>query len=220
MRRHELAALINYTATGPAFTNEDIRARLDRAIAAGCGTFTVSSSSVKFASLLGRGEEITIGALTGGFPHGRLPIPVKALDAREAVRRGADSLAVQVNIGGFKECSPDYLDKEVKDAVAAADGRPVSAVLESGYLNDDQMVKAALIAVEAGAGWIQIGTGYGPTNPTPADVSNLRSALPETVRIAVSGGIQSVEQADALVSAGAERLGVDDAENLLERAEN
>ncbi|WP_028708759.1 deoxyribose-phosphate aldolase [Propionicicella superfundia] len=211
----EFAGLVDHAVLAPDVTNEGVRAAYRFTAEAGCGSLVVNGSNVKFASILARGTGVRVGAVVGGFPLGRVPTSVKAFEAAEAVRFGADELTVMMNIGAFLECSPDYLLKEVGDAVRIADGRTVKVTLETGYLTDQQKLRAALICADAGAGFVVTSTGFGPTAATPQDVALLRDGLPAEVEVEAAGDIRTWAEAKALLDAGAARLTTPSAAELL-----
>lgn len=206
MNKAELAPLIHHCALAPDATNEVIRAACILAIDSGCEALVVHGSSVKFASILTRGSGTLVDAVVGGFPLGRIATSVKAFEAAEAVRLGADELNVVMNVGAFLECSPDYLLKEVRDAVSAANGRTVKVTLETGYLTDQQKVKAALICADAGADAVVASTGFGPARATAADVAVLRQGLPTEIRVDAAGDIRTWSEAKSLLDAGVGRI--------------
>lgn len=215
MQDRAIAKATEHTILAPDATNEDIRAACALAIERGCGALAVNGSNVKFASILTNRTPIVVSAMIGGFPLGRVPIAIKTLEALEAIKLGAQELELMINIGAFKECSPDYLLREVRETVAAADGRLVKVILETGYLTDPLKIKAGLIAADAGANCISIGTGFGPVVDLVHDVELLRGCLPQHVGIKASGGIDTLETARELLAAGAARLGVTNTATIL-----
>ncbi|MDR1386542.1 MAG: deoxyribose-phosphate aldolase [Propionibacteriaceae bacterium] len=216
MERSQPAGLIDHALLAPDATNESVRQAARVAIERGCAGLTLNGSNVKFGSILTKGSAVKVVAVVGGFPLGRTPIAVKAFEAARAVQDGADELDLMINLGAFKECSPDYLLKEVGEVVRAAQGRPVKAILETCYLTDQEKVRAGLLAGQAGAGWVVTSTGYGPGDATVADVALLRSQLPAALQIKAVGDLRTKQRAQALLEAGAARLGVTATAELLD----
>ncbi|MDR1212544.1 MAG: deoxyribose-phosphate aldolase [Propionibacteriaceae bacterium] len=219
MERSQLAGLIDHAMLAPDATNEVVRQACRVAVDQGCAGLALNGSNIKFASILTKGSPVKVVAVIGGFPLGRTPIAVKAYEAGQAVKGGADELDLMINLGAFKECSPDYLLKEVGQVVQLAEGRPVKVILETCYLTDQEKVRAALLAGEAGASWVETSTGFGPGGATVADVALLRSQLPATVQIKASGGLRGLEQARSLWQAGAARLGCSATLQLLDECD-
>lgn len=216
MKRPELAAMIDHTMLAPDATNEVVRAACKVAVDSGCASIAVNGSNVKFASILTQGTGVLVDAAIGGFPLGRVPTSVKVFEAREAVKNGAGELDMIMNVGAFKECSPDYLLNEVREVVKVAEGRVVKVIIETCYLTDEQKVRAALICAEAGASFVKTSTGFGPAGATAQDVALLRKNLPADVLVKASGGIRSWSVAKAMIDAGAARLGTSAALAILQ----
>lgn len=210
MTTDTLAARLDYPVLAPTTTNEAVRAAARLATDSTLGSITVHGSKVKFAEILTRDTGVAVGAVIGGFPIGQVPTAVKAREAGLAVQHGASRLDLMMNIGFFTECSPDYLLREVREVVAAADGRPLNVILETGYLTDAQQVKAAGIAVDGGAVGVVTCSGFGPGGATVAGVGLLRANLPEAVAVIAAGGVQDRATAEALIAAGAARVSVTD----------
>ena len=91
-------------------------------------------------------------------------------------------------------------------AAITALGLPVKVILETGRLDPEALALLVDVSIDAGARWLKTGSGFGPA-VTPAEVSHLRSLARGRAGIKASGGIASLEQAFALVEAGATRLG-------------
>ncbi|MDR1079044.1 MAG: deoxyribose-phosphate aldolase [Propionibacteriaceae bacterium] len=216
MERSQLAGLIDHAMLAPDATNEVVRQACRVAIGQGCAGLALNGSNIKFGSILTKGSPVKVVAVVGGFPLGRTPIAVKVFEASQAVRDGADELDLMINLGAFKECSPDYLLKEVGQVVRVAEGRPVKAILETCYLTDPEKVRAAALAGQAGASWVRLATGYGPGGASAADVALLRSQLPPSLQIEAAG-VPGWERARGLLEAGAARLGVSATLELLDQ---
>jgi deoxyribose-phosphate aldolase len=83
----------------------------------------------------------------------------------------------------------------------------VKVILETGLLTREEKQMAARAAAEAGADFVKTSTGMNGSGATAEDVKLLRATVPEQVRINASGGIRTLPQAQALIGAGADRLG-------------
>lgn len=203
MKKTELAAVVDHSILAPDATNEDVRRACDLAMEHGCRSVVVHGANVKFASVLVAGTPIKVSAVVGGFPLGRAATSVKEFEAIEAVRLGADELNMVMNIGAFFECSPDYLLKEVRDAVRAAQGRMVRIILETSYLTDQQRLRAALTCVDAGASMVVASTGFASTAVSPQEVAQLSEGLPDTLPVIAAGDFSTLAEVEALMGAGA-----------------
>lgn len=218
MTPDELAARLDHPVLAPDTTNAVVRTAVAEAVAAGLGSVTVSGCKVKFASILAQGTGLRVRTVVGGFPLGQVPVAVKPFETAQAVELGAAEVDMMMNVGFFQECSPDYLLREVREVVAAAEGLPVNVVLETGYLSDAEKVKAAGVAVEVGASGLVTCTGFGPGQATVEDVALLRANVPAEVAVIAAGGVRTAAQATALLESGAAQVAVTDVAAVLAAA--
>jgi deoxyribose-phosphate aldolase len=83
----------------------------------------------------------------------------------------------------------------------------VKAILETALLSDEQKVMACKLARNAGVDFVKTSTGFGPGGATVADVRLMREAVGPSIGIKASGGIRTLEDLQAMVAAGATRIG-------------
>ncbi len=156
------------------------------------------------------------------FPFGAETTTVKVATAQWAVTTGAGELDMVMAIGKFKSGDDEYVRRDIAAVVEAAKGLRsdviVKVIVETGYLTDEEKRRAAQLVEAAGADFVKTCTGFGPTGATVEDVRLLRQSVSEKVRVKAAGGIRTLEQAQALLMAGADRLGTSSATTILEAA--
>jgi len=135
-----------------------------------------------------------------GFPLGANTLAVKAAEIKQAVKDGADEVDVVINQAG-------NILEEVKAAVKAAQGKTVKIIIETCYLTDKEKVLAARLVKRGGADFVKTSTGFGPGGATVEDVKLLRRTVGRDFGVKASGGIKTREQAEAIIKAGANRIG-------------
>jgi len=135
-----------------------------------------------------------------GFPLGANTLAVKAAEIKQAVKDGADEVDVVINQAG-------NILEEVKAAVKAAQGKTVKIIIETCYLTDKEKVLAAKLVKRGGADFVKTSTGFGPGGATVEDVKLLRRTVGRDFGVKASGGIKTREQAEAIIKAGANRIG-------------
>jgi len=135
-----------------------------------------------------------------GFPLGANTLAVKAAEIKQAVKDGADEVDVVINQAG-------NILEEVKAAVKAAQGKTVKIIIETCYLTDKEKVLAAKLVKRGGADFVKTSTGFGPGGATVEDVKLLRRTGGRDFGVKASGGIKTREQAEAIIKAGANRIG-------------
>jgi deoxyribose-phosphate aldolase len=152
-----------------------------------------------------------------GFPHGGQAPEIKVSTALTALRDGATELDMVINIGALIERDYATIEKEIASVVGVghASEAMVKVILETAYLDDAQKAIAAQIAVASGADYVKTSTGFGPEGATVEDVRLLRSVVGPKVGVKASGGIRTLDDALAMIEAGASRLGTSSTESIL-----
>lgn len=135
-----------------------------------------------------------------GFPLGANTLAIKVAEIKQALKDGADEVDMVINHRG-------NILAEVKAAVKAAKGKIVKIIIETGSLTDKEKVTAAKLVKAGGADFVKTSTGFGPGGATVEDVRLLRKTVGKNFGVKASGGIKTKEQVEALVSAGANRIG-------------
>jgi deoxyribose-phosphate aldolase len=142
-----------------------------------------------------------------GFPLGAMTSDAKRFEAEAAVDDGAHEIEVVLNHARLKMGDDKFVLREIIDVVEAADERTVKVILETSLLTDAEKIRAAQLTVESGAQFVQAGTGPGKKVATLADIKLLREAVGPEFGIKAAGGITDLATAQALLAAGATRLG-------------
>ncbi len=168
-------------------------------------------------------SDVKIVALVS-FPFGADVPAVKALAAATAVADGADEVEIAMALSAFLSGDVNAVRDELATIVSAARLRTISsgrratvvrAVIETSYLDDPRIRLAARVLQAAAVDMAVTGSGLGPKTASPLDVELLREELGPGMPIKAAGGIRTVAEAHALVAAGASRLGVTAAGELL-----
>ena len=142
-----------------------------------------------------------------GFPLGYQALPVKIVEAMEAVKHGARELDLVIHLGAVKMGNADAVRTEVVKVRTVASGVLLRVILETGYLTREERVSACRWVREAGAFWVKTSTGFGPKGATAADVRLLKKAIGEGGFVKAAGGIRDHKTVEAMVRAGASRIG-------------
>jgi deoxyribose-phosphate aldolase len=148
-----------------------------------------------------------------GFPFGAETKEHKAGGAARAAHDGAKEIDIVLNIGALRSGDLTTVAADVAAVRRAIPELTLKVILEAGLLNAVELAVAARICVQEGADFLKTCTGYGPRGASVADVETLKVFAP----VKASGGIRTLEQATALVEAGAERLGTSATATILGR---
>jgi len=207
MTRTQLARLIDHTLLKPDATEEQIRKLCDEAREHGFMSVCVNPYWVPFCRDLLSGTEVKV-CTTIGFPLGANRSEIKAVEAEDAVNRGAREVDMVINIGALKSGRHDVVRNDIRAVVEAVSGEAlVKVIIETGLLTDEEKVTACLLAREAGADFVKTSTGFGHGGATVADVSLMRRTVGPEMGVKASGGVRDLTTALAMVEAGANRIG-------------
>ena len=214
----DLARTIDHTFLKP----EGQRADVERTVAeaADLGTYSVCVSPASLPLALPEGSGLKVTAVCG-FPSGKHHSAVKAVEAALAVSQGADEIDMVIDIGAALDGRFDAVEDDIS-AVRAAVPAPtvLKEIIESAALTDAAITAVCAAAEAAGADFVKTSTGFHPAGgATVHAVEVMRRAVGDRVAIKASGGIRSREDAEALLRAGASRLGVSSSRALLEGGE-
>lgn len=142
-----------------------------------------------------------------GFPLGANTKTVKAFEAKEAVDNGADEVDMVLNIGALKSGDDALVLEDMKAVREAAKDAVVKVILETCLLTDDEKKKACALAKEAGLDFVKTSTGFSTAGATVEDVKLMREAVGDRMGVKASGGIRDTKNAEAMIAAGASRIG-------------
>lgn len=174
---------------------------------AGCQAFCVPGSRVELAAELLDGSEVKVAALIG-FPFGTTDSDVKRYEVEAAIDAGAQEIEVVINPGLLKDGADSLILRELRDLREAAEERPVKAILELGLVTADEARRAGQLTLEAELQFLATATGCAARATSAADLRSLRDAVGPDLGIKAVGGVLTPETAEALVAAGANRIGV------------
>ena len=144
-----------------------------------------------------------------GFPHGANASAVKAFEAEEAIRQGANELDMVINIGAVKSELLRIVEADIQGVVGIAHdaGASVKVIIECALLTEHEKRLITEIVAGSGADFVKTSTGFGPHGATLEDVRLLRLIADGRCRVKAAGGIRDLRTALAMVEAGADRLG-------------
>jgi deoxyribose-phosphate aldolase len=167
----------------------------------------VNGSRVELARTLLEESEVRVVALVG-FPWGAATVDAKRYETEAAVDDGAHEVDAVINIGRLKEGDGRFVLRELRDIVEAAEERPVKAVLETHLLTREEIILGLELAMESGAQFVATSTDWHVPKVKVEDVALLREKAGAEFGIKAAGDIRDANFAQALIKAGATRIGV------------
>ena len=209
MNAEELASYIDHTVLGPETTVADVEQLLDEATEYGMNACVPPCYVTEAAEYA---PEVTLATVIG-FPHGQHATPAKRTEATQAIEDGADELDMVVNVGRLKAGEDDAVREDIAAVVEAADGDVlVKVIIETALLTDEEKHRACKLAADAGADFVKTSTGFADGGAELEDVELMSEYLP----VKASGGIGSWADAEAMLDAGAERIGASSGVEIME----
>ena len=143
-----------------------------------------------------------------GFPHGCDRPEAKARAAELAIGDGAREIDMVINLGALRSGDPATVAADIEAVVRAAQGFPVKVILETAALTDGEKRLACQLAVDAGGAFVKTSTGFHPGGgANVADVRLLRDVVGAKIGVKASGGIRNLADTQAMLAAGANRIG-------------
>lgn len=142
-----------------------------------------------------------------GFPGGAETTETKCHIAKEMTAIGCKEIDMVINVAALKSGEYEYVKNDVKKVIDTAQV-PVKTILEVCYLTEEEIKKASLLCVEAGATYIKTGTGWGPSPTTVEHIKLIRETIGEATKIKAAGGVKTLDTLIDMYQAGCNRFGV------------
>ena len=202
----EIAGLIDHAILKPELTRADVDAELDTAARWRVFSVCVRPSDVPHAVARLAGTGVLTGTVIG-FPHGTTSTAAKVAEARAAIADGAGELDMVLHIGALRSGDLDAVEADVRAVVEAAGRLPVKVILETVFLDDDQIVAGSRAAERAGAAFVKTSTGFAGGGANLHDLALMRRAVSPAVRVKASGGVRGLATLLEMRAAGVDRFG-------------
>jgi deoxyribose-phosphate aldolase len=199
--------LFDHTILKAEATEAQVIKICDEAIANGFASVCVNQYYTKLVAEKLKGSDVDVCTVVG-FPLGMSDTRVKLFETRAAIEDGATEIDMVINVGALKDKKYDYILNEIK-ALKEACGRNIKlkVIIETCLLTDEEKVKACELSKEAGADFVKTSTGFSTGGAKAEDVALMRKTVGNELGVKASGGIHTAEEAQAMVDAGASRLG-------------
>lgn len=213
MDMKEILKRVDHTLLKAYATWEDIAALCDEAIA-----FETASVCVPPA-YIGRiheiyGDKINICTVVG-FPLGYSVTEAKLAETQKAIADGANEIDMVINISDVKNGLYRKVEEEIRALKKVCGDHILKVIVETCYLTREEKIAMCRAVTAAGADYIKTSTGFGTGGATLEDVNLFREHIGPKVKIKAAGGISTLEDLEAFVEAGCDRIGTSRAVGLL-----
>ena len=216
----QVAKLIDHTLLKPEATAADVEKLCAEARQNGFFSVCVNPVNVPQVKRLLSGSSVKVCCVVG-FPLGAQDPQIKLLEARKAIREGAQEVDMVVNVGALKGKNDALVLRDIRGVVEACkDGRALSKViLETALLTDEEKVRACELSMKAGADYVKTSTGFSSGGATAEDIALMaRTVAPKKLGVKASGGVRTLADLLKMVKAGATRVGASASVKILEEA--
>ncbi len=142
-----------------------------------------------------------------GFPLGQMSMAAKVSETKDVIANGADEVDMVLNVAALRDQKYDFVREEIAAVKEACQGRLLKVILETCLLTKEEIVKACQLAEAAGADYVKTSTGFSTGGATVEDVALMRATVGNRLGVKASGGIRDTQTAEAMVAAGASRIG-------------
>ena len=202
----EVNKYIDHTILKPETTKAQILTLCEEAKQFNFASVCVNPTWVATCANELKGTDVKVCTVIG-FPLGATFKEVKAYETKLAIENGASEIDMVINVGAAKDQNWELVYEDIKAVVEAANGVLVKVIIETCLLTDEEKVKACEMAVKAGAHFVKTSTGFSTGGATPEDIKLMRETVGPEMGVKASGGVRSIEDAEAVIKNGATRIG-------------
>ena len=200
-----LANRIDHTLLHADATQADVEELCDEAKRYGFASVCVNTRWVPTAADALAESDVMVCTVVG-FPLGAMTRLAKAQEARITVAEGAQEVDMVMDVGGLLSGDLAGVYEDIRGVVDAA-GVPVKVILETCLLTDEQKAIGCLLAMRAGAAYVKTSTGFSDGGAMVDDIALMRACVGDELGVKASGGIHTRAEAEAMLAAGADRIG-------------
>ncbi len=210
----ELNSYIDHTNLKKDALIEDIEKLCEEAMKYHFASVCVYPYFVKAVSEYLKGSNIEICTVVG-FPNGMNTTNVKVYEAIDAIENGATEIDMVINISALKNKEYDYIKNEIEEIRDAIGGKTLKVIIETCLLTDEEIVKMTEICNDTFVNFIKTSTGFDKEGAKVEDIELINKHKGAVLEIKASGGIRDIETAEAMIKAGATRIGTSSGVKLM-----
>ena len=203
---NNVSKYIDHTNLRPDAIESDIIKLCKEALAFKFASVCINPIHVPLAVSILQNEKIKVSTVVG-FPLGATSSEMKFAESRFVTHQGAEELDMVINIGALKQKEYGIVENDIARVVDAADGNPVKVIIETCLLNEEEMLRACKIILNAGAAYVKTSTGFSTEGARVEDIKLIKKNVGKDLGIKASGGIKTLEEVELMISAGANRIG-------------
>lgn len=213
----ELARMIDHTYVKAYATREDMMKLCNEAKEYHFAMAAINSGQTVLCHEQLKGTDIHTGAAIG-FPLGQMTIEAKVFEAKDAIDNGADEIDYTLNITEVKAKNWDYVKKEMEEIVKVSHdhNKICKVILETAYLEKEEIVQVCEIAKEVKIDFVKTSTGFDPEGAKAENVRLMKQTVQDEVNVKASGAIRDAQTFKKMVANGAVRIGTSAGVKIIE----
>lgn len=217
MTESEILRRIDHTLLKAVATWEDIEKLCEEAITYKTASVCVPPSYVK--RIHNRyGDKINICTVIG-FPLGYSTTKAKLTEVEQALADGANEFDMVINLVDVKNGNYDKVTEEIRTLKKAVGPKVLKVIIETCCLTEQEKIAMCKAVTEAEADFIKTSTGFGTGGATINDIRLFKQNIGKNVRIKAAGGVRSIEDLEAFIGEGCDRIGTSSAVQLFRSQE-
>lgn len=213
MNTSEILSHVDHTLLKAFATWEDIQKLCEEAMEYHTASVCVPPSYIKRIHDT-YGEKINICTVVG-FPLGYSTTKAKVAETVQAIEDGASEVDMVINIADVKNGDFDKVTEEIRSLKQAAGDKILKVIIETCYLTEEEKIAMCKAVTEAGADYIKTSTGFGTGGATMEDILLFKKFIGPHVKMKAAGGVKSVEDMEAFLEEGCDRIGTSSAISLI-----
>ena len=213
MNTSEILSHVDHTLLKAFATWEDIQKLCEEAMEYHTASVCVPPSYIKRIHDT-YGDKINICTVVG-FPLGYSTTKAKVAETVQAIEDGASEVDMVINIADVKNGDFDKVTEEIRSLKQAAGDKILKVIIEACYLTEEEKIAMCKAVTEAGADYIKTSTGFGTGGATMEDILLFKKFIGPHVKMKAAGGVKRVEDMEAFLEAGCDRIGTSSAISLI-----
>lgn len=211
-----LGEYFDHTILDPAASSEQVAKICEEAVEHSFFSVCIQPVHVALAKELTQSSSVKVTTVVG-FPLGQNLTSVKVFETEQAVMDGADEIDMVINYGALKEGNLELVKQDLLAVRQACPNQVLKVILETSQLSDEEIITACELCELIGADFVKTSTGFRGTGATVHHVKLMKTYFHGLVK--ASGGIRTLEDFQAMVEAGADRIGASASVAIVEAAQ-
>lgn len=214
MTEKEIMRHVDHTQLKAFATWEDIKKLCDEAVEYQTASVCIPPCYIQRVKEA-YGEQINICTVVG-FPLGYSVTEAKIAETKTALEDGASEIDMVINISDVKNGDYAAVEKEIAALKEVVGDKILKVIIETCYLTEEEKIAMCKAVTAAGADYIKTSTGFGTAGATISDIRLFKENIGEHVKMKAAGGVKTVEDLEAFLQEGCDRIGTSSAVKLIQ----